>query len=79
MSKSTITTPPEYKEDNYSPALRRDKNSKFKPPELTWQDYELSPIPSTGWCATGTAPPLPKETLEKWAREDAEKTNHSSY
>jgi len=76
MSKPTVTTPPEYKADYYR---RRDNKSKFKPPELTWQDYELSPIPSTGWCATGTAPPLPKETLEKWAREDAEKTNHSSY
>jgi len=64
MNKPTITTPPEYKMDHHQLAHRRDNNSKTK---LTWKDYELSPIPQEGVirCATGTAPPLPKENTER--------------
>jgi len=49
--------------DHHGLALMRNKNSK---PELTWQDYELSPIsPPEGVIVCGTGLSILPEVLEK--------------
>jgi len=73
MSRPTITTPSEYKMDHHGLALKRDKNSKQ--PELTWQDYELSPIsPPKGVIVCGTGLTILPEVLERLNKTDQKVT-----
>jgi len=72
MSRLTITTPPEYKMNHHGLALRCDTNSK--PPDLTWQDYELSPVSSPeGVIVCGTGLTILPEVLEKLNKTKQEK------